>query len=195
MVIKQIDVHKPKAILEIGAADCRLAKYVAGKYPHIAVTAVDHSEKLLNSLPPGRESRVVGSADKLPFEDSQFDFIYMVSTIKHVYRVGDALAEIKRVLVPDGILLIIEPTPLVIKTGAKLGKFDLANMPNLWSVKQTEDNLIKADFSVADSGYFDFSQQSSGINSFLINLFYLVRLKRLTLYQYVLARKSPESSS
>jgi SAM-dependent methyltransferase len=45
-------------------------------------------------------------AEELPFEDSRFDFVLMVTTICFVDDIGEALRETHRVLSPGGILVI-----------------------------------------------------------------------------------------
>jgi len=39
----------------------------------------------------------------LPFADGAFDFVYSVAALEHVERVGETLAEIRRVLAPGGL--------------------------------------------------------------------------------------------
>jgi SAM-dependent methyltransferase len=45
-------------------------------------------------------------AEALPFEDSQFDFVLMVTTVCFVDDIGQALLEAHRILSPGGILVI-----------------------------------------------------------------------------------------
>jgi len=49
---------------------------------------------------------VNGVAENLPFDDAQFDFALMVTTICFLDDVGSALREVHRVLKPDGCLII-----------------------------------------------------------------------------------------
>ena len=54
---------------------------------------------------------VVGSIDKLPFEDNSFDFVVGNGILHHLPKQGvlDSLNEAYRVLKPDGIALFTEP--------------------------------------------------------------------------------------
>lgn len=47
--------------------------------------------------------------DKLPYEDRQFDIVFMYSVIEHIGEPANILSEIRRVLTEDGILIIITP--------------------------------------------------------------------------------------
>ena len=51
-------------------------------------------------------SALDGVAEKLPFDDSQFDFVLMVTTICFVDDVGEALGEAHRILSHEGVLII-----------------------------------------------------------------------------------------
>jgi SAM-dependent methyltransferase len=69
-----------------------------------------------NSVEPSKRMRdfaqkrgiraVDGVAEKLPFDDSQFDFVLMVTTICFVDDIGNALMEAYRVLSNGGVLII-----------------------------------------------------------------------------------------
>ncbi len=51
---------------------------------------------------------VVCPAERLPFDDNSFDFVYAANILHHV-DIKTALKEIKRVLKPDGVLLAWDP--------------------------------------------------------------------------------------
>jgi ubiquinone/menaquinone biosynthesis C-methylase UbiE len=52
---------------------------------------------------------VVGDVAELPFEEDSFDLVVSFETIEHVAEPSKALAEFRRVLVPDGIFLVSTP--------------------------------------------------------------------------------------
>ncbi|MBN2025339.1 MAG: class I SAM-dependent methyltransferase [Actinobacteria bacterium] len=52
---------------------------------------------------------LVGDAQDLPFEDESFDVVVCTEVIEHVDFAGNVLAEIYRVLVPGGVLVIGTP--------------------------------------------------------------------------------------
>jgi SAM-dependent methyltransferase len=43
----------------------------------------------------------------MPFDDESFDIVYCFGVLMHIPNVGDAIAEIRRVLKPGGILLLM----------------------------------------------------------------------------------------
>ena len=58
------------------------------------------------------ENFMLASAEHLPFRNEVFDVILVSHVLEHVKRKIKALLELKRVLKPHGILIVIVPTPL-----------------------------------------------------------------------------------
>jgi ubiquinone/menaquinone biosynthesis C-methylase UbiE len=57
-------------------------------------------------------SVILNTNPRLPFDDAEFDRVLMVDTIHHLEDVEATLAEVHRVLKPDGTFLIFEPNKL-----------------------------------------------------------------------------------
>ncbi len=55
-----------------------------------------------------------GNAEALPYEEGFFDAVVAVSTLEYVTAIDEACEEIRRVLAPGGVLIVITPgaTPL-----------------------------------------------------------------------------------
>lgn len=62
-------------------------------------------------------SATVADICDLPFGDESFDLIVSLETIEHVAAGSKAIAEFKRVLRPDGLLLVSSPNPAVYPVG------------------------------------------------------------------------------
>jgi len=60
-------------------------------------------------IAPGDHVDVVGVAEELPFPDASFDGALMLAVLEHVVDAHRALAELRRVLRPNGMLLIAIP--------------------------------------------------------------------------------------
>jgi len=56
-----------------------------------------------------RPTYVLGDAQSLPFQDAQFDVVVSFETIEHVSDYHRFLAEVKRALRPDGLLIVSTP--------------------------------------------------------------------------------------
>ena len=64
-----------------------------------------------SNLPLEGTSRTMGDFHELPYENDRFDVVYICSALHHTLRWQQVLAELIRVLAPDGILFLgNEPT-------------------------------------------------------------------------------------
>ena len=64
-----------------------------------------------SNLPLEGTSRTMGDFHELPYENDRFDVVYICSALHHTWRWQQVLAELIRVLAPDGILFLgNEPT-------------------------------------------------------------------------------------
>lgn len=85
-------------VLDIG---CGPNKYKSAN-PEDTVTGLD-----VQKLPC---VDVVHDLEKpLPFDDNSFDMVYSRHTIEHIHNLLQLMNEIRRVLVPDGILKLVLP--------------------------------------------------------------------------------------
>jgi len=81
------------------------AEYVTGV--DISVEAVEHANQKYAS-----ESKLtykVGSASKIPLDDASVDVVTSFETLEHTTEHEEFLSEIKRVLVPGGLLIMSTP--------------------------------------------------------------------------------------
>ncbi len=67
--------------------------------------ALDESAALLSHAPDG-VTRVVGSAERMPFQDGAFTLVTVVNSLHHVGDIAAVLAEMVRVLAPDGRIAV-----------------------------------------------------------------------------------------
>lgn len=71
--------------------------------------AVDHAQQRYAANAPGKLEYVQADALELPFEDDRFDVVVSFETLEHLAEHDDLLAGFRRVLKPDGILLLSSP--------------------------------------------------------------------------------------
>lgn len=107
--------HKPKRILDVatGTADLALAAHAIKPE---SIIGVDISEGMLSY---GREKikkkqldQVIklqwGDSEQLPFEDNSFDAVMAAFGVRNFEHLEAGLAEMRRVLKPGGLLLVLE---------------------------------------------------------------------------------------
>lgn len=101
-----IDLCRPQPddrALDVAAGPGMLSAALA---PSVSqVTALDASAALLEHAPAG-VTRVVGSAEAMPFEDGSFDLVTIVNSLHHVPEMEATLREMVRVLAPGGRIAV-----------------------------------------------------------------------------------------
>jgi SAM-dependent methyltransferase len=94
---------------------------VLGDHGASLVTAMDIAFAPLTELAPRNNVKMAcGSVTNLPFADHCFDLIVSFETIEHVDDDGAYVAEMRRVLVPGGVLICSTPNRLVNNPGRAL---------------------------------------------------------------------------
>jgi ubiquinone/menaquinone biosynthesis C-methylase UbiE len=101
-------------IIELGCGAAKLARTLLQRYPDCVVTGLEVDErqhaKNLTSPHPGLRF-VAGGAQAIPFPDASFDVALMLKSLHHgpMPLLDQALAEVARVLRPQGYLYVSEP--------------------------------------------------------------------------------------
>jgi ubiquinone/menaquinone biosynthesis C-methylase UbiE len=96
-------------ILEAGSGSGSITNWFAARYPDVEFTGVDISQigvDLALKRAPSNTQYHVADLKILPFKEGTFSFAFSQSVIEHIVGWEDALAELHRVLMPGGELLI-----------------------------------------------------------------------------------------
>lgn len=108
--------------LDVGCGEGHWGLRLMGLLPANArFVGVDHEGAFLDAARARASKRglgeraefCVGSVNELPFEDASFDLVTCQTVLIHVGDAKRALREMKRVLVPGGIVVASEPNNLV----------------------------------------------------------------------------------
>ena len=91
----------PRRTLDVGSADAPSVGWMRGEQQHVSL------DLFPDGLRPGEG--VVGSATELPFGDATFDVVSAFDVVEHCVDDARAVAELRRVLVPGGRMLLSVP--------------------------------------------------------------------------------------
>lgn len=139
-------------ILDIGAGEGIFIEYLKKQSKNIdKLSALEISSKAVEK---GQErnpeaSYYQGSADDVyPFDDEEFDTLFMTDVIEHLVDIDQAIAESRRVLKPGGNMIIITPIfnwpKKVIIASFFWEKFFYPNNPHIrFFTKKSIDTLMK----------------------------------------------------
>ena len=94
-----------KRLLDVGSGDGTFSK--VAREAGAQVRAIDFADSMVDATARRAAVPVVrGSADALPFGTSTFDIVTALDIIEHLYQPEQALQEFRRVLAPNGRLLL-----------------------------------------------------------------------------------------
>lgn len=118
-----------------GAAFAQLTDY--------ETTALDPDKKMLelNIF----ENKVLGTAEKLPFEDKSFDNIFCSFVWRNISDTDKALGEIYRVLKPGGKFVLLDmtrPKNSILKILHKIGSFKILHLIGLLTLNLKEYRFL-----------------------------------------------------
>jgi ubiquinone/menaquinone biosynthesis C-methylase UbiE len=101
-------------ILDVGCATGRLLDHLAeAGATHLSGTdlapnILKVAAKKLAERGVPVDLRVADAEDRLPWDDESFDVVTLTGVLHHFFRPRDAVAEIRRVLCPEGRLLVLD---------------------------------------------------------------------------------------
>ena len=177
-------------VLDVGCGSGKMILKMQTDYPATEWVGVESSPTAYQQAIETGCNVVRGDAQLLPFESESFIAVLVSATLKHVPDAQRALRECRRVLVPNGRLLLLEPTPLGIWIGLKMGHFDQRYLHHVWSLPMACAELKSQGFDILQTWKFMLTPMQvplvSSCESFLGGL----RLTGSMLEQAVLARKS-----
>jgi demethylmenaquinone methyltransferase/2-methoxy-6-polyprenyl-1,4-benzoquinol methylase len=162
-VVKLVSKNNPENILDIatGTGDLAIslantnAKEIIGL--DISDGMLEVGRKKINSKKlDGIISMVIGDSEDLPFEDSTFDAITVAFGVRNFENLEKGLAEILRVLKPNGIFVILEtsvPTNPIYKFGYNTySKYILPAIGKLFSKDRVAYKYLSESASVFPYG-------------------------------------------
>ena len=92
-------------VLDIGSGRGRHYSHLIERAPGIAYFALDLSPNLLHDHPASSDRLTQGDGLRLPYATASFDVVMANDVLYHLGNIDGGLAEIKRVLKPDGKLI------------------------------------------------------------------------------------------
>ena len=154
-IVERAAALKPDSVLDLGCGNGNvihlLKSRISAKY-----YGLDISEKMIEEAKKrfGNEVELcVGDAENLPYEDHTFDLIICNASFHHYTRAEKAVAEMKRVIKPDGTVILGDPTlPGKIFTNMLncLMKYSHSGEAKIWHKKEIIPLFQRYGFQIKD---------------------------------------------
>jgi len=125
-----------KRVLDVGCGKGRFLRVLREQEPEAEYWGLDLSAEMLRFVPPEIHTRQ-GSMTELPFGDAFFDAAYATESLEHAVEIGRAVAEICRVVKPDGRIVIID------KNAAAWGRLQTPEWEKWFGRKELERLLAR----------------------------------------------------
>lgn len=114
LLAELVDLPAHPRVIELGCGAAHLSRKLLQRYPVSSVTGLEVDERQMaknRDKPQERLSFVNAGAQAIPFADGSFDLALMLKSLHHVPLdlLDQALAEVHRVLRPQGLLYVSEP--------------------------------------------------------------------------------------
>jgi len=177
-----LQLTKNKTVLDIASGEGYGSNLIAGIAKE--VVGVDISKDAVgrsnNKYKKDNLKFIEGSTSEIPLPDNHFDLVVSFETIEHHDKHDEMLSEIKRVLKPDGLLVISSPD--------KKYYTDKRNFHNKYHMKELYENefkeLIRANFAesnfyyqratfvsllIPEKGKYDFEEYKGDYDSIIKN--------------------------
>ena len=114
MIVTSLAIRAGSDVLEIGFGDGRTVPMVMAQAIGVQYDGLDHSPtmveeaKLFNRelIAAGKASFTLGSANRMPYADASFDFVFSIGVVHFWTDPEVALAEVRRVLRVGGTMVM-----------------------------------------------------------------------------------------
>ena len=162
--LELLAADSPKKVLEVGCGSGELLRRLAERFRKAEITGLDIDPRMLDlargKLPSERQVRLeCGTAEALPFPAASFDLVLSSLMLHHLDSATKrrALADWRRVLAPEGTLVLIDfgvpRTRLARIIGWPL-KFDLFEHQAENLRGRVPEMLLEAGFVFQEAGVF-----------------------------------------
>ena len=158
-IMNILEVKDNYKILDVGCGTGKLLSMIRNKNNKVDLYGIDISPKMIEKAKSKKIKNVslkVGDAEKLEFDNDQFDILITSESFHHYPYPSKALKEFRRVLKPNGLLILCDmyrPTP-VRQFMNFMFNFTNTGDVKMYTKKEIEKLLIEGKYEIIDKKFF-----------------------------------------
>ena len=192
MVIQQLrrlSLPHPYILFDVGTADGQMLSRVLERRGLNQCVAVgtDVSFRYLRVAKATIPRVFQADGRRLPLRTGCVDVVLCTSVLKHIVNVDKMIAECHRVLKPAGKMIAVDPTPLGVRLGCRLGYFSRNRIVQALDLEATQCTFLGCGFKVLNAERFVLSPVPIEGCETVERVLKRLHLDRLFLYQVVCA--------
>jgi ubiquinone/menaquinone biosynthesis C-methylase UbiE len=111
-LLEKIKAQPFHTVLDVGCGTGTMLSILKNEFKNIEICGIDLSDKMIEKayeLVGESAELVVGDAENLPWQESSFDLVICNASFHHYPQPLKVIGEMKRVLRPDGRVIIADP--------------------------------------------------------------------------------------
>lgn len=119
--IKEYYSGTPKDIIDLGTADGLMLSMLKDNFPSANCVGIEYSRELVETNTNKKITVLQGDVNSLQMPDNSFDIAVATAIIEHLPNPKRMLEEAKRVLRPNGFMILTSPDPFWERVATTIG--------------------------------------------------------------------------
>lgn len=154
LAIQKYFPGEPPVIVDLGSADGLMLSTIKKTFLSSRCIGIELSWELLNSNTDGDINLLQGNVSDLPLTDDSADIVVSTAVIEHLHHPEKFLQEAKRVLKPQGLMVLTSPDPFWEKVATTLGHLKDDQHCKVMNMRELTDLFRETGFTILEQKKF-----------------------------------------
>lgn len=181
--------NNPSRIIDLGTADGLMLSMIRAVYPNARCVGIEYQLPLIRANEDHEITILQADANYLPVSDSFFDVVIATAVIEYLPNPMKMLNETKRILKPNGIIIISCPDPFWVRIAEMVRHLPNERLYNIMNIKELVAILRKTGYIIVNQKKFMLSPIGMPFETQIEYLVRSIGLDLLFANQLVVGRK------
>jgi len=152
--VKRYYPGTPDSFIDLGTADGLMLSMIKDSFLSAKCVGLEYSQELLTANTDSRVIVLQGDVNSLPLSSDLFNIAVATAIIEHLPEPDKMLKEAKRVLKPNGLLIMTSPDPFWEKVATIVGHLQKEQHHRVMNLKALVSLVENAGFEVLEQKKF-----------------------------------------